>query len=113
MLKIENSIFAIAKTLARQGVFLVNTNHLTNLQLHERLSNIVVFHGDQITRSSGEISYIDLVGQDSDYDDYLAYYSTVGERAAHKIRTGEQIQLCPFVSDRDKTLPKPSTEKSY
>ncbi len=112
----------IVNGLADQNVFLINTNHLTDDQFYARLVDIttsikglshtevaeILASGRFLAPLIPEVGHqIDLAGREEDYEDYIAYYSTVGERAMHHTRTGAPIYPCAFVSNRDNNLPNP------
>lgn len=100
----------LAGLLAKLGVYLLHTNHLTDRELYGRLvDQILVEQVRDLPPDAGVHEFIDLVGGPgiNECEIYQRYYATPDERARWKLEHGFEIVPEVPPSNRDESLPAP------
>jgi len=107
----SNELWTLIRNLATVNVFLHNTNHVSDAELHGWL---IRFMDEEVADVADMNMHIDVIGSGSDEDNalWLRHYATDDERNEWQRRfPDEQIpprQLAQY--DRDRFLPSPRRE---
>jgi len=99
--------------LARLNVYLLHTDHLSDLELYTRLDREILDEEIRdIPACPGVREFIDLLGayDEPERDLYLRHYANELERQEHAAEFGSVPPHEPPPYDRDRTLPTPEME---
>ncbi len=108
---LADALDQVTATLAELGIFLLHTNHLTNRALYTVLvERILIEPVRDLPPDAGVHEFIDLIGGGgvTESELYQKHYATERERSVFLEEHGYEVAREVPVSDRDRTLPKPS-----
>ena len=107
--QVPERLLEVIAALARLNVYLLHTDHLSDVELYRRLSEEIL---DEEIRDvpvcPGVREYIDLLGgcSGADSDAYLKHYASDEERELHRREHGSVPRHEPPPFDRDRHLPR-------
>ena len=109
---LAETLWTLIENLARVGIFLARTDHLTDAEVYEQLhKNVLPQHIGPQHIDSSAFTFC-MAGMTSNYqndhaDKFLSYYATDEEREKGRFRmkNGELPPKRALVSDRDRRLP--------
>ena len=110
--RLRKSLRTLIDALAAEKIYLENTNHLSDRQLHERIETEVLPNSFAVGGDDWDVWDFAAVYDAETREVYLAYYADEEERTMWSLDVEEgpvpPRRLLPY--DRDRKLPQPPDE---